>query len=245
MTIYNYDKDTKEFLNSSTANASPLEIGVFLIPSNATDIEPPIENLNEKAVFDEATKTWGIVPDFRNESYWLKSDKSKVEFKLGDTVDTTTMTDVPPIDGLNEFDAVNNVWVKSVIQTKNESLARVKQGFLTDSATEVAVSVTDLVTGTTNTFSFKGGYESAQLLDGKRQLIKESFALGLVATDNVDFRDSSGIKVQVSMADATTIVLSIANAYEAKFSKYKDLKLQIEAIDITTATVSDYDAIIW
>ena len=64
MKIYNYHRDTGEFINESIANESPLEPGVYLIPANATQIKPPAVSANEAAVFVDG---WQVVPDFRGQ----------------------------------------------------------------------------------------------------------------------------------------------------------------------------------
>lgn len=39
--VYSYHPDTKEYIGTTEAQASPLEFGVYLIPAHATEIEPP------------------------------------------------------------------------------------------------------------------------------------------------------------------------------------------------------------
>jgi hypothetical protein len=58
MKVFNYNPDTGEFVSESEADESPLEPGVFLIPANATDLEPPSYGPGERAVFAEGK--WSV-----------------------------------------------------------------------------------------------------------------------------------------------------------------------------------------
>lgn len=68
MNLYNYDKNTKEYLSTTLASADPLETkikGEFvpLVPAYATLLEPPTTGENEVAIFNG--KAWEIKKDFR------------------------------------------------------------------------------------------------------------------------------------------------------------------------------------
>ena len=68
MNLYNYDKNTKEYLSTTLASADPMESkikGEFvpLVPAYATLIEPPTTGENEVAIFNG--KVWEIKKDFR------------------------------------------------------------------------------------------------------------------------------------------------------------------------------------
>lgn len=68
MNLYNYDKNTKEYLSTTLASADPLETkikGEFvpLVPAYATLLEPPTTGENEVAIFNG--KVWEIKKDFR------------------------------------------------------------------------------------------------------------------------------------------------------------------------------------
>ncbi len=68
MNLYNYDKNTKEYLSTTIASADPMETkirGEFvpLVPACATVIEPPKTGENEVAIFNG--KAWEIKKDFR------------------------------------------------------------------------------------------------------------------------------------------------------------------------------------
>lgn len=68
MNLYNYDKNTKEYLSTTIASADPMETkikGEFvpLVPACATLIEPPKTGENEVAIFNG--EAWEIKKDFR------------------------------------------------------------------------------------------------------------------------------------------------------------------------------------
>ena len=74
MKIYNYNRDTKEFVNQTDASPNPLTSGEWLIPANATTDAPPSVGVGKVAVWD-------------NDSWIVKDDNR------GTTVyDTTTAT---------------------------------------------------------------------------------------------------------------------------------------------------------
>lgn len=68
MNLYNYDKNTKEYLSTTIASADPMETkikGEFvpLVPAYATLLEPPTTDKNEVAIFNG--EAWEIKKDFR------------------------------------------------------------------------------------------------------------------------------------------------------------------------------------
>lgn len=68
MNLYNYDKNTKEYLSTTLASADPMETkikGEFvpLVPAYATLLKPPKTDKNEVAIFNG--KVWEIKKDFR------------------------------------------------------------------------------------------------------------------------------------------------------------------------------------
>lgn len=68
---------------------------------------------------------------------------------------------------------------------------------------------------------YKGGYESAQKLDSKRRLIVE------LGGDEVQYIDSNDVIVALTLEEAKTVCLAVADAYETKFYYYKSKKAEI------------------
>lgn len=55
MRIFHYHPTTGEFIETSMADESPLEPGVFAVPAHATEIEPPPPKAGFVAVFDKVS----------------------------------------------------------------------------------------------------------------------------------------------------------------------------------------------
>lgn len=58
--VYSFHPETREYMGPEVADESPLEPGVWLIPANATEIEPPVVPAGKAAVF--GTDRWLLVP---------------------------------------------------------------------------------------------------------------------------------------------------------------------------------------
>ena len=79
MKIYNYDKESKEFLFPSVAQKNPKRDGEYIFPKYSTTIIPPKPEANQAAVFNG--KFWELVPDYRGQEQIDLTTKeiSKVE----------------------------------------------------------------------------------------------------------------------------------------------------------------------
>lgn len=77
MKIHNYSPTTGEYLNTTVADESPLEPGIFMIPALATDMTPPTLKANEVAVFSAGV--WVVVPDYRSQTVYDKTTGAAVQ----------------------------------------------------------------------------------------------------------------------------------------------------------------------
>ena len=75
MQIYNYDAKTKEFINTETAQESPLEEDVYLIPANSTKLAPPNTKENEVAIFNGVK--WAVEKDYRGQTIYNTDTKEE------------------------------------------------------------------------------------------------------------------------------------------------------------------------
>ena len=112
MIIYNYDAATKEYAGSENAFESPLEEGVYLIPANATEKQPPQVQQNEAVCFNG--QNWEIKPDYRGQKQVEISSKNvSIVSVIGNIsagfqlVDNVTAEDI--IANPHKYEAVNNV----------------------------------------------------------------------------------------------------------------------------------------
>jgi|TARA_Y100000034_G_scaffold136486_1_gene213256 hypothetical protein len=76
MLYYNYHPVTKEYLGSATARENPKVPANYLLPANATFVDPEIPSAGYVKVFDTETETWSEVEDNRGDTVYKKSDAS-------------------------------------------------------------------------------------------------------------------------------------------------------------------------
>lgn len=67
MQIFNYDKNTGEFLSVALADQDPLNNGGYLLPANSTSVVPPMIEHNQVACFIDGA--WQVINDPRGEYF--------------------------------------------------------------------------------------------------------------------------------------------------------------------------------
>ena len=90
MIVYKYD-ESGIYAGETTAQESPRESGVYLMPPNTTAKMPPVIGEHECAVFENGS--WAIKPDYRRVTYWLPD---------GSEHNITEINVAPPDDALFE-----------------------------------------------------------------------------------------------------------------------------------------------
>lgn len=122
MQIYNYHPDTKEFLSENTADESPLEEGVYLLPANATFLKPPETGEYEIAVFEN--DSWNLKSDFRGQIFYLKTTKASVIITEIGVKPDMTMTNLAPAE-FDKWDYQANNWFEDLKLVLNAEQAKV------------------------------------------------------------------------------------------------------------------------
>lgn len=109
MKIYNYDKRTKEYINSTNARENPMVRGEYLLPANATFIEPK----DKENIFDG--DKWIYKEDNRSKIvYNKKTLQPKTVDYLGIIDNNYTL--LKPISNCDEW--INDNWVTDLDKYK-------------------------------------------------------------------------------------------------------------------------------
>lgn len=66
--IYHFSPSTGEYIGTTTAEESPLEPGVYLIPAHATELQPLDCGEHEVSCFSDGA--WTVRPDWRGVELW-------------------------------------------------------------------------------------------------------------------------------------------------------------------------------
>ena len=118
MQIYNYDKNTLEYLSEEVAELDPIG-GKPLIPANATVIEPLAKKDGFVSCFDEKKQIWEYKKDLRGKKFWSKTDGSSV---MVDTLDFDVKNYIPTPPKENQI-MQNGKWVDDIKTLKKEMIA--------------------------------------------------------------------------------------------------------------------------
>jgi len=82
MKIYNYNRNTKEYISTSQATEDPLEKGKYLIPALATVVAISTNKDNFTQIFNEKKNVWEYIEDNRGKIVYntISKQKSKVDY---------------------------------------------------------------------------------------------------------------------------------------------------------------------
>jgi hypothetical protein len=204
MIIYNYDKDYKYYIDSSEADPSPLEPGVFLIPANSTSIQPPNCLESEIQIFDN--NSWTVVTNNIGIYYNIET---RQEIYNPDPLVAPEgfVKDVPPAQVDEGYDAVyDNGW------TVVGNLEKLKEIKLKEVDEEWNTTVQY---GWTTPYGWKMGVsiQDVSLLSANFVLAKEAVTLGI--SDPVFIIDTEGESHAFNFQDLTVLMLQYGQARAA------------------------------
>tara|TARA_B100000029_G_scaffold511703_1_gene606468 strand:+ start:142 stop:666 length:525 start_codon:yes stop_codon:yes gene_type:complete len=129
MKIYNYNRDTGEYVGESTATPNPVTIGEWLIPAYATTDAPPSSSKGEVVVWDSESKGWTTTVDKRGTTvYDTTTGEDSVVDYIGPIRDTHTTKERP-----SEFHKWNKTDWEEDLDEKWEYTRTTRNGLLADS----------------------------------------------------------------------------------------------------------------
>jgi hypothetical protein len=92
--IYHWNRESGEYSGSSFARADPLEEDHFLIPANATEVEPPNAGVGQVAQWGDTG--WQAVDDLRGTDYWLADGSAHTITEIGVSLPDGALDAPPP-----------------------------------------------------------------------------------------------------------------------------------------------------
>jgi hypothetical protein len=105
--VYNYDTETFEFTGEQMADLDPEETklknrNVFMLPGNATFVEPPVTVQNKIQVFNTRTQKWAQRSDYRGTAHYSPDGELTQIREIGRKVPKTHTLKAPPQDKFKE-----------------------------------------------------------------------------------------------------------------------------------------------
>lgn len=120
--IYNYEPQTKEYINSEEAPKNPLVEGEYLMPAHSTDVKPPKQKTGYTLVW--IGNKWVNKEDHRGEIWYnLETKQKEVITFIGPIPKNYISEDDkranPPEEPYYVYDAELNEWVGDSVLYKN------------------------------------------------------------------------------------------------------------------------------
>jgi len=169
--VYQYDSNTKEFINITLAQESPLEPGVWALPPNTTEIAPPQVGQFQKPVWNETTKQWDIKPDYRNAKVYSTSGANigqEIKLELGQDLGTNTLIEPPKLTKLYEELKWQGYWLIANNPEKGMELIRAERNRLLSSTDWLVLRHQDEIARGVTTTLTSGQYQ--ELLNYRQAL---------------------------------------------------------------------------
>lgn len=126
MKIYHFDPNTNELLGEGEATQSPLEKGVFLIPANATALEPPKSKKGKVVAFDGGAGAWTLVDDHRGKSLFSTSTGAEKKItSLQETLNQEGFTTEKP-EPFQRWNEEEKRWEDDIPALQKEKLSELR-----------------------------------------------------------------------------------------------------------------------
>lgn len=108
--VYKYDEESKILMGPMECQLSPLEKGVWIVPSHSTEIKPPAAKKNQTLVF--AGDRWKKVDNYFGQTFWDKKTKEAFTITEIGVSPKKTWTDQEPGED-DAWDETSNSWLFS------------------------------------------------------------------------------------------------------------------------------------
>lgn len=128
MKEYNYDPTYKHYISCNDAFISPLSAGEYLVSANATLLEPPKVESGKVQIFNENTKNWEIIDDFRGWYYNVFNGESL--YNEIPSIKPRNYTNITPPDDYSPqkyiWDVDTNNWekVNEIYKIKEDEVSK-------------------------------------------------------------------------------------------------------------------------
>ena len=225
--VYGYDRNTKEYTGTQSAPDSPREPGVYLIPANSTELEPPAAGEHQAACFVDGA--WLLKADYRGEKYYSTVDQSEHEIKELGVDPDATWTDIAPTDSAAEWDSAAGAWVVPFATVLKE---RKRRAIWAAGDAELA--------------AIKTNYTQAEIESwSKQEQGAKDITAGSTTTDAAVFVANIAAARQISTATLVSKILANVAAYGALSAAVIGQQQRLDTAITAAATQAALDAVMW